>query len=85
MNGKRIQLNGRKAISLVLAVLILTLAATPALAWPDKEGGKFQPPQSQVIFLDDAGRVLVSHAHAVRRAPVMSETPWLRPSLALAE
>jgi hypothetical protein len=85
MNGKRIQLNGRKVISLVLAVLILTLAATPALAWPDKEGGKFQPSQSQAIFLEDIGRAFPSHAHAVRRAPVMSETPWLRPSLALAE
>jgi hypothetical protein len=85
MNGKRIQLNGRKAISLVLAVLVLALVATPALAWPDKEGGKFQPPQSQVIFLDDAGRVLTSHAHAVRRARDMSETPWLRPSLVLAK
>jgi hypothetical protein len=85
MNGKRIQLNGRKVISLVLAVLLLALAATPALAWPDKEGGKFQPPQSQAIFLDDAGRVLTSHAHAVRRAPDMSETPWLRPSLVLAK
>jgi hypothetical protein len=85
MNGKRIELNARKVISLVLAVLILTLAATPALAWNDKEGGKFQPPQSQAIFLDDAGRVLASHAQTVRRAPVMSETPWLRPSLVLAK
>jgi hypothetical protein len=85
MNAKRIQLNGRKVISLVLAVLILALAAAPALAWNDKEGGEFQPPQSQAIFLDDAGKVLASHAQTVRRAPVMSETPWLRPSLALAE
>jgi hypothetical protein len=85
MNGKRIQLNGRKVISLVLAVLILAMAAAPALAWPDEEGGKFQPPQSRAIFLDDTGKVLASHAQPARRAPVMSETPWLRPSLVLAQ
>jgi hypothetical protein len=50
MNGKRIQVNGRSAISLLLAVLIMVIATTPALAKED-EGGGFQ--SDQVVLLDD--------------------------------
>jgi hypothetical protein len=49
MNGRGIQLNGRKAIALLLAALILVLAAAPALAWSPEEGTKFQSPHPAVV------------------------------------
>jgi hypothetical protein len=49
MNGRRIQLNGRKAIALLLAALILVLAATPALAYEPEEETRFQSPHPAVV------------------------------------
>jgi hypothetical protein len=49
MNSRGIQLNGRKAIALLLATLILVLTAAPALAYAPEDGGKFQSPHPAVV------------------------------------
>jgi hypothetical protein len=48
MNGRGIQLNGRMAIALLLAALILVLAA-PALAWEPEGATKLQSPHPAVV------------------------------------
>ena len=81
MNGKGFQLNGRKAISLLLAVLILVLAATPALAWAPEDGTKFQSPHSAIV--KSTGKASVGQG--MRLASPAPATLQLRPSLARAE
>ena len=81
MNGKGFRLNGRKAISLLLAALILVLAATPALAWAPEDGTKFQSPHPAIV--KSAGKASVGLG--MRLASPASETRQLRPSLARAE
>jgi hypothetical protein len=49
MNGRGIQLNGRMAIALLLAALILVLAAAPALAWEPEGATKLQSPHPVVV------------------------------------
>ncbi|GAB4531476.1 MAG: hypothetical protein Kow0063_10750 [Anaerolineae bacterium] len=58
MNGKGFQLNGRKAISLLLALLILALATAPALAWaPEDEDSNFSTsPQYQKMVQLNGGQ-----------------------------
>jgi hypothetical protein len=49
MNSRGIQLNGRMAIALLLAALILVLAAAPALAYAPEDGTKFQSAGPAVV------------------------------------
>ena len=81
MNGRGIQLNGRKAIALLLAVLILVLAAAPALAWAPEDGTKFQSPHPAVV--KSTGKASVGQG--MRLASPSPETRQVRPSLARAE
>jgi hypothetical protein len=83
MNGRGIQLNGRKAIALLLAVLILVLAATPALAYAPEEGTKFQSPHPAVV--KSTGYSSPSAGSGLRFASPAPATLQLRPSLARAE
>jgi hypothetical protein len=53
MNGRGIQLNGRKAIALLLAALILVLAVTPALAYAPEGGTRFQSAGPAVVKSTD--------------------------------
>ena len=90
MNSRGIQLNGRQAISLVLAVLMLALAAAPALAWDDKSGHAFMSsPTAGVVLRARADDFPLSQARmatrSVHRARLATNEPLLRPSLARAE
>ena len=87
MNGKGFQLNGRKAISLLLALLILTLAAAPALAWsPEDEAPDFSTsPQYQRMVQINASQGSSTQGTSVRLASPASGRFQLRPSLARAE
>jgi hypothetical protein len=87
MNGKGFQLNGRKAISLLLALLILALAAAPALAWaPEDEAPDFSTsPQYQRMVQLNGGQGSSTQGTSMRLASPASGTFRLRPSLARAE
>lgn len=90
MNSKGFQLNGRQAISLVLAVLILTLAAAPALAWDDKGGHDFVSSRAAGIVLKArADDFPISQARMAAQSPqrarLDTSEPLLQPSLAQAE
>jgi hypothetical protein len=65
MNGKGLQLNGRKAISLLLALLLLALATAPALAWsPEDEAHDFSTsPQYQRMVQLNGGPGLLDPGH----------------------
>mgnify|MGYP001815086625 CR=1 FL=1 len=90
MNSVRIHLSGRKVISLVVAILILALTATPALAWEDKDGHDFgSSPAAGIVLKARAGDFpsqapVVAPVKTMRRGSVSTE-PSLRPSLARAE
>ena len=86
MNGRGFQLNGRKAISLLLAALILVLAAAPALAWEDEERHNFQAsPQYQRVVQLNGGQGSSTQGTSMRLASPASGSFQLRPSLARAE
>jgi hypothetical protein len=86
MNSRRIQFNGRKTISLVLAALILALAAAPALAWEDEEGHTFQTsPQHQSVVQLNGDKDSSNQDTSVRLASPARPSFQLRPSLARAE
>jgi len=90
MNGKRFQLNGRRVISLVLAVLMLALAAAPALAWDDKGGHAFKSsPAAGIVLKARADDFPISQARmatrSLQRVRLDTSEPLLRPSLARAE
>ncbi len=87
MNGKGFQLNGRKAISLLLAALILVLAAAPALAWsPEDEAPDFSTsPQYQRMVQLNASQGSSTQGTSVRLASPALDSFEVRPSLARAE
>ncbi len=81
MNSRRIQINDRKVISLLLAALILVLAATPALAWAPEDRTKFQSPHAAIVQSTEKASV----GQGMRLASPAPATLQLRPSLARAE
>jgi len=86
MNGRGIEINGRTAISLLLALLILALAAAPALAWEDEAGHNFQTsPQRQRMVQINVGQDFSTQGTSLRLASPTSGSFHLRPSLARAE
>lgn len=86
MNSIGFQINGRKAISLLLAMLILVLAAAPVLAWEDEEGHNFQTsPQYQRVIQLNGGQGSSTQGTSMRLASPASGSFRLRPSLARAE
>jgi len=87
MNGKGFQLNGRKVISLLLALLILVLVAAPALAWaPEDEAPDFSTsPQHQRMVQINASQGSSTQGTSMRLASPALGSFQLRPSLARAE
>jgi hypothetical protein len=87
MNGKHIQFNQRSLISLLLAVLMLALAATPALAWLDEGKINEQAALPCRVISDGGGEHTVYCAKMTRQhySRVAAEQPLLRPSIAKAE
>jgi hypothetical protein len=77
MNSRGIQLNGRKAIALLLAVLILVLAAAPALAYAPEDGTKFQSPHPAVVM--STGYSFPSAGQGMRLASPAPVTMQQRP------
>jgi hypothetical protein len=90
MNSRRIQINRRQAISLVLAVLIVALVTAPALAWDDKGGHDFKSsPTAAIVLKARADDFPISQARMAAQSPqrahLDTSEPLLRPSLARAE
>ncbi len=87
MRFKLNQINRRNVVSLVLALLLLTTAATPALAWFDEGDGAGQASLPCRVIEDGAGGHTVYCAQANRHHPtVVVEAEYqLRPSIAKAE
>ena len=86
MNGKSLQVNRRSVISFLLALLILALAATPALAWFEEGDVNGQRARPCRVITDSSG------AHAVycfEGAPShprpVAEQPLVHPAVARAE
>jgi hypothetical protein len=85
MIAKSIQFNRRNALSLLLAVLMLTLATTPALAWFD-EGGNGQASQPCRLISDgQAAPTVYCHQVTPHYGRPVAEQPVVRPSIARAE
>jgi hypothetical protein len=80
MNSRRIQFNGRKAIALLLAALILVLAVTPALAYAPEDGTRFQSSHPAVV--KSAGYSSPSAGPGLRFASPAPGTMQQRPSFA---
>ncbi|MEW5959783.1 MAG: hypothetical protein AB1801_18820 [Chloroflexota bacterium] len=87
MSSNYVQINGRSFISLLLAVLILTLAATPALAWFDEGDTNGQPALPCRVVSDGQGGSTVHCMKSVPQFPtrVVAEQPLLHPAVARAE
>jgi len=84
MIGQSIQFNRRSAISVLLAVFMLALAITPALAWFDE--GQGQAARSCHVISDSqaAHTVYCSQLMPHHPRPVV-EQPLVRPAIARAE
>ena len=83
MNAMRIQLNRRGAIALLLTAVIMTLAATPVLAWEPEGDGRVQARHTVVV--SRATKNFSSGGAMIRLASPAYRTLKLRPSLARAE
>ncbi len=86
MIGNNVQFKSRSVIALLLAVLVLTLAATPALAWFDEgdiEGKPVLP--CQVISDGAGGHTVYCFKQVHHHTRPVAEQPLLRPSIAKAE
>lgn len=86
MFGKSIQLNRRNAMSLLLAVFMLTLATTPALAWFDEgevNGQAAQP--CRLISNGPEAPTLTCFQGTPHYPRPVAEQPVVRPSIARAE
>jgi hypothetical protein len=86
MIGKSIQFNRRNAMSFLLAVVMLTLATTPALAWFDEgevNGQAARP--CRVISNGQAAPTVTCHQVMPHHTRPVAEKPLVRPSLAKVE
>lgn len=77
MNSKQLKFNYRSVISIVLAGLILTLTAIPALAWEDEGGPNFEPVRSCQIRVmgEGASTVACGRTTVYPSSPVVSSRP----------
>jgi hypothetical protein len=83
MNAIRIRLNAQSAIALLLAALIMTLAAAPALAWEPEGNGT--TPVRHTVVVSRAASHSSSGGGMIRLASPAYPMLKLRPSLARAE
>lgn len=87
MNGNNGKLSQRSIIALLLAVLAVILAVTPALAWFDEGdvNGQATLP-CRVISVREGGRtVICMKLRPDYPRPVVAEQPPLHPAIARAE
>jgi len=85
MIGNKVEFKGRSIIVLLLVVLMLVLAATPALAWTPVDEDEQSTQFSRVS--NESGELIIHylrtaqpyHSHAV------AEKPVVRPNIARAE
>lgn len=86
MIGKLIQFNRRNAMSFVLAVIMLTLVTTPALAWFDEGDVNSQAARPCRVISGSNGAHTVYCFQVVPRHPhPVAKQPLLRPAIARAE
>ena len=86
MIGKSIQFNRRKALSFLLAVLMLALAAAPALAWYDEGEVNGQAARScRVISHGQAASTVYCQQIVPHPARPVAQQTLLRPEVARAE
>lgn len=86
MFSKGMQFNGRKIVSFLLAVLMLTLAVTPALAWFDEGEIDGQAARPCWVIAEGEGAPTVYCSQAMPHHPrPVAEQPLLRPAIARAE
>jgi len=86
MNGNTVKLSQRSVIALLLAALMVTLVATPALAWFDEGDVNGQAAQPCRVILDDAGgHVVYCMKLLPQTRPVVAERPLLHPAIVRAE
>ena len=87
MISKTGKFQGRSIISLLLAVLLLTMAAVPALAWFDEGDTNGQPALPCRVISDGQGGSTVHCMKSVHQFPtrVVAEQPLLHPAVARAE
>jgi hypothetical protein len=83
MKTLRIQLNGRSAVALLLAAVIMTLAAAPVLAWEPEGDGTAR--ERHTVVVSRAASHSSSGGGMIRLASPSYRTLKLRPSLAHAE
>jgi hypothetical protein len=87
MSGNYVQFNRRSLISILLAVLMLTLAATPALAWFDEGDieGQAALPCRVISDGQDGHSVVCMKVTRQHQTPVVAEQSLLHPAVARAE
>ena len=83
MNGNNGLSKCRSIIVLFLLVLMLALAATPALAWTPVDEANGQPLQACRVVSD--GSQLTIHYFGRGQAHHFAEKPLVRPNIARAE
>ncbi len=83
MNGNKGLPKGRSIIMLLLVVLMLALAATPALAWTPVDEVNGQPAQACRVV--SAGGELTIHYFGTGQVHSFAEKPLVRPNIARAE
>ena len=86
MIGQSIQFNRRNALSFLLAIFMLTLVATPALAWFDEGDIKGQAARPCRVILEGQ-EIPTVYCYQVTPHHVrpVAEQPLVRPSIARAE
>lgn len=80
-----IKLRGRKVISFLLAVQLLAVAATPALAWEDMGGPDFQSEPCDIATQDHPGQSRTPHRAKAEGDALQFGTPEYPWALARAE
>ena len=83
-----VQFKGRSLITLLLAVFMLALAATPALAWvPEDNDLNGQPVGACRVIFDGAGELTVRYFETTpqRHNRVVAAQPLVHPAVARAE
>ena len=85
MNGNKGLSKGRNIMVLLLVVLMLALAATPALAWTPVDEVNGQPAQACRVMSDGGELTIHYFGTSQVEAPSFAEKPLVRPNIARAE
>ena len=85
MNGNKGLAKGRSIVVLLLVVLMLALAATPALAWTPVDEVNGQPAQACRVVSDGGELAIHFFGTGQVQTPSFAEKPLVRPNIARAE